>query len=171
MNVNPLADVFDALDLHPDHRRALHRIAKRFSHVDENGCWYLTGKHNRQGRPTMRFNGETAFCSRVIVGILDDVEVWSEYDWHTRHLCGCAACVRPDHLTHGTATENAADRDFHGKTARGERSGTSKLTEDEARAILVDPRTHAAIAAEYGVARSTVSCIKSGYSWPHLQLG
>lgn len=44
-----------------------------------------------------------------------------------RHLDGDKANNRPYNLVYGTALENALDREFHGTTARGDRSGTMKL--------------------------------------------
>lgn len=56
-----------------------------------------------------------------------------------RHLDGDRTNNRPSNLVYGTAKENAADREAHGRTARGNRNGNSRA----ARAARVsDGRQH-----------------------------
>jgi transposase len=47
----------------------------------------------------------------------------------------------------------------------GQENGNSKLTADQAAAILNDPRKYREIADEYGISYSTVSSIKMGRRW------
>jgi hypothetical protein len=95
-------------------------------------------------------------------------------------------CLRPDgmiachnngdstdnrlyNLRWGTHEDNAKDKILHGTHQYGESCPRSKLTEAQAIAILESPNTHSAIAKEFGVCRSTVTAIKAGRNWPHLQ--
>lgn len=73
------------------------------------------------------------------------------------------------HLTHGSRQDNVDDAVERGLVARGEQHGKSKLTEDQARAILADTRNQQQIADDFGVARQTVSKIKNGETWTHLR--
>jgi hypothetical protein len=72
-------------------------------------------------------------------------------------------------LRWATRLENKWDQRYHGTAPQGERNGGSKLSQNQALAILHDTRKHAVIAAEYGVGRRAVSKIKKGDRWAHIQ--
>jgi hypothetical protein len=86
------------------------------------------------------------------------------------HTCDVPACVRPEHLFLGTGADNMADKIMKGRARWriGEDHGMAILTEEQAQAILNDPRPHAQIAHEYGVHVQTISSLKTRVSWPHL---
>jgi hypothetical protein len=68
-------------------------------------------------------------------------------------------------LSWGTALENAADRERHGRTARGDRSGKLKLTDADLAAIrerVARGETQRALAAEYGVTAAYVNDVLRG---------
>jgi hypothetical protein len=88
-----------------------------------------------------------------------------------RHLNGVPADNRLVNLCWGTARANAEDRERHGNTARGERSGKSRLIDSQVRAIRADRRSVRRVAAEYGVDPGTVQAIRSGRTWKHLLQG
>lgn len=50
--------------------------------------------------------------------------------------------------------------------AKGERSGSARLTTAQVIEIKADTRTHQQIADHYGVARTTIGAIKRGKNWP-----
>lgn len=106
------------------------------------------------------------------------------------HKCDTPACHNPEHLFACTQAENLADMrakgrgntgERHGsrtkpeRVARGERVGTSKLTEDQISAIRAEyipgrpghrnPHSLSALAAKYGVAFQTISKIVNRKSW------
>ena len=89
---------------------------------------------------------------------------------HVCHTCDNPACVRPDHLFLGTNEENHLDKIAKGRARvpAGEKHWRAVLTEEQARAILGDPRPHSHIASEYGVHPGTISSLKTRVSWPHL---
>jgi hypothetical protein len=68
-----------------------------------------------------------------------------------------------------TASNNQRDRVKHGTSNRGERCGAAKLTEEQALKIISDPRPQSQIAKDYGVLQNTISRIKTGRRWAHLQ--
>ena len=86
------------------------------------------------------------------------------------HTCDVRACVNPEHLFLGTMAENMDDKMAKGRhrVINGENHYRAVLTEEQARAILLDPRPHTQIANEYNVARTTISSLKARYSWPEL---
>ncbi len=88
------------------------------------------------------------------------------------HICDNPICTNPEHLFLGTVADNMADKIAKGRArvARGENAGRAKLTEQQARAILRDPRSYGEIAAEYGLTISGVGNVKNGDSWQHLDV-
>jgi hypothetical protein len=84
------------------------------------------------------------------------------------HNCGVSLCLNPRHLRWATHKDNQADRVGHGTSNRGERCGSSKLTESQVRMIRDDNRTQKAIADQYGVCRQTISDIKNRKRWAWL---
>lgn len=74
----------------------------------------------------------------------------------------------PTNLRWATPLSNANDRRLHGTSGRGERNATAKLTAAIAVAIRSDTRPQLDIAAEFGIAQSTVSKIKLGQRWAHV---
>ncbi|WP_170349632.1 HNH endonuclease [Ruegeria atlantica] len=165
---NPLGNALSQIDAHPDDRCVLERIARKFSHVDENGCVFISGTMDSNGRPRIGWLGRRHRVARVIVAIRDELLLYEDWKWDTRHLCHNRACVNPDHLMHGTRQENSDDCVEAGRAARGKMHGRSKLSEQQASDIIKDTRPHQVIADELGIARQTVSKIKSGERWAHL---
>lgn len=85
------------------------------------------------------------------------------------HSCDNPKCVNPAHLSLGTRADNQADAVAKGRTARGGRSGRSKLTESEVEAIRLDRDTPLSqLAVRYGVHKSTISYVKRGRSWKYV---
>lgn len=86
------------------------------------------------------------------------------------HTCDEPSCVRPDHLFLGSIAANMADKMAKGRhrVLFGEKQPRAILTEEQAKAILNDPRPHGQIAMEYGVHVQTISSLKTRVSWPHL---
>ncbi|KKM01421.1 hypothetical protein LCGC14_1794570, partial [marine sediment metagenome] len=64
----------------------------------------------------------------------------------------------------GTKGDNATDRDIKGRhwVPSGENHYNAKLTDGQIKTIRSDPRIQCVIAAEFGIAQSTVSRIKCG---------
>lgn len=100
------------------------------------------------------------------------------------HSCDNPRCVNPDHLFAGTPKQNTQDMVRKGRNhtgdshhvrrdpsqVRGERNSCSKLTEADVRAIrtLAGTKTHAEIAAEFGVSPAAVSHIINRRNWKHV---
>jgi hypothetical protein len=74
-------------------------------------------------------------------------------------------------LRYCTQAENEADKVLHGTDTRGERSGTAKLTEEEALEIYHRSRAgdrNVDLATEFGVSKAAICEIKSGRNWAWL---
>lgn len=92
-------------------------------------------------------------------------------DLQCRHLDGDRTNSQPDNLAWGTAKENAADRDAHGRTALGGGVRKTILTPETVREIRLE-RQHKSqdrVARKFGVSQSTISMIDRGLTWSHIQ--
>lgn len=88
------------------------------------------------------------------------------------HHCDNPPCCRPKHLFTGTIQDNARDRDAKGRQAKGEASGTAKLTNAQVlniRANFVPGRdNYSAVGRVHGVGPAAIRRIISGEGWRHL---
>lgn len=148
-----------------------------------DGCWLWTGCTVRGGYGQFSTNKHLISAHRYSYAlhsgpIPDQLNVC--------HRCDNPACVRPDHLFLGTQAENIADKvaksrqakgSTHGtkvkpeRVARGTRQGTSKLTDDQVRAIraLRPHLTVRALALQFGVSSSTIQDIVTWQIWKHIR--
>ena len=94
-------------------------------------------------------------------------------DHEAAHSCGRGGqgCVTKRHLSWKTHAENMADTLIHGTHNRGERCGTSKLTEDQVREIraLNGVQSNRSIAKQFEVSRSAIDNIQLRKQWSWLQ--
>lgn len=84
------------------------------------------------------------------------------------HKCDNKRCISRAHLFLGTPADNTADMVRKGRHCYGERHGNALLTEEAVRDILSTPPTYGSgrmLARKYGVAPSTISAVRTGYSW------
>lgn len=152
------------------HRDLRSEFEKRFAVDATTGCWVWTGNKFIRG-------GYACFTCRpldIFMARANRVS-WELYRHpldgphvHVLHHCDNPLCVNPDHLFLGDHTTNMADKLDKGRQSRGDQHGMSKLTERQALLIIVDERYLAEIAAEYAVSPTTISDIKRGRSWSHL---
>ncbi|QMP18215.1 HNH endonuclease [Ralstonia phage RpY1] len=88
------------------------------------------------------------------------------------HNDGVRTNCNLSNLRYGTRRENAADTKLHGarNPARGEASGSAKLTEEAVRAIRANPRKLSArkLALEHSVSHTTISAVINHKSWGHV---
>jgi hypothetical protein len=133
----------------------------------ESGCWLWLGAWNRDGygrwesTPGVFVNAHRAFYAHF-VGDPGDLLVC--------HKCDTRACVNPDHLFLGTSSDNANDRKRKGRNGNrnGERNGRAILTEQQVIEIRACSDPYPVIAARYGIARPSVSGIRTRKVWRHI---
>lgn len=93
----------------------------------------------------------------------------------TRHLDGNASNNFIYNLAWGTVKQNTEDAFKHGTRfqPRGSQCGTAKLTENEVLSIkqlLIDKTyTQRKITAMFNVCENSISQIKLGYTWRHIE--
>lgn len=132
----------------------------------ESGCWIWTAAVRADGYGN--FRGPSSYLAHrtayeLWVGPIGDKLVL--------HKCDNRLCVRPDHLFLGNNDDNSKDMVAKGRQARGEKQGSSQLTDEKVRAIqfaLSLGITHNRIAAQHGICRSLVSMINTRKRWRHL---
>ena len=138
----------------------------------EGDCIVFIGRRNNQGygeisnrvKPDKR---KMALAHRVAWRLKYGV-------WPTgilRHTCDNPACVRIKHLIDGGHKDNVDDKVAKGRQAKGESTGSAKLTEAqvlEIRALCSTRVSINDIAEQFGVANSTIRNINSGRTWGHL---
>lgn len=85
------------------------------------------------------------------------------------HTCDNPRCINPDHLRAGTQSENVQDMLRKGRdnyvNPTGESHGMSKLTAEQVAEIKESSDFQRVLAERFGVARTTISAIKTGRSW------
>lgn len=91
-----------------------------------------------------------------------------EGDYHAAHADGDRANNRLENLRWASRAENEADKELHGTRMRGEDHASSKLTEEQVKAIRQDTRPQSAIAREVGVSQSLVCMIRRRRVWAHI---
>lgn len=130
-----------------------------------SGCWLWTGSLTKGGYamfscgPDKRRAARAAyslFCEEISEGLM------------IRHACDTPLCVNPDHLLPGTAQQNSDDMVARGRRLLGSKSHNAKLTEAQVIAILASKAKQKDLAVRYGVSKATISLIKSGKHWAHI---
>lgn len=139
-----------------DEERAWHYVDKNGPTVREGlgPCWPWTGTIGHGGYGRIAIGGLDYRAHRVVWRLVHG----EPGDLNVLHHCDNPPCCNPDHLFLGTDLDNAADRDAKERQARGEESGTAKLTESgvrEIRAAFAAGMTQSALGPFHGVSQTT----------------
>lgn len=81
------------------------------------------------------------------------------------HECDTPTCCNPDHLFLGSHQDNIDDRVSKGRSCRGERSPSARITSEQAAQIRCSGDSLRALAAQFGISAKTVFDIKHGLKW------
>lgn len=146
------------------------RFLAKISRDSEKGCWLWQGLVRPDGYGAMRYEGREQGTHRVawklFLGRIGPKQV-------VCHRCDTRACVNPEHLFLGTALDNAQDMAQKGRSLRGEKHGSAKLTTLQVSRIKVmlaeDKMFMSEIAREFGVSQTAIHAIKSGKTWRHVE--
>lgn len=134
----------------------------------ELACWPWTGATNEDGYGLLHVDGRVERAHRIALALAGRPAP-SAID--VLHECDNPPCVNPRHLHHGTALENMAEARARGRTNRGERNGTAKLTATdvtEMRRLRAAGASYDELCDRYGVGKSTVSRIILRRAWTHV---
>ncbi|HEX4604309.1 MAG TPA: HNH endonuclease [Candidatus Angelobacter sp.] len=131
-----------------------------------SGCWLWQGMVRPDGYGAARFQGREQGAHRV---------GWKLFRGEIGpgmvvcHRCDVRPCVNPEHLFLGTAAENAEDMIEKGRSPRGEKHGSAKLTTEQVgriKTMLAEDKLYMSeIAREFGVSPTTVRAIRTGRTW------
>jgi hypothetical protein len=147
-------------------------VDRFWSRVDRSGgpdgCWPWTGRREN-GYGWIWFEGRDRRTHRVSWAIAHGIPV-AQIPGHVRHfVCDNPPCCNPRHLAIGTRAENMRDMATHRRSARGERVHGARLTADAAadirRRYVPQRVTMRMLAAEHGVAITTVWAVLHGQTW------
>ena len=134
-----------------------------------DSCWPCTERLNRDGYGVISLDGRDVLAHRLAL----ELSLWRAIGAQevVRHLCHFRACCNPAHLAPGSVADNNRDTFEAGRTARGEKSGKAKLTQEQIEAIRREFRSgqnYKALAAAYGISSRQVYYIARGERWRHL---
>jgi hypothetical protein len=148
-------------------KRAQHGEPQRFlsdllGHEGEE-CVLWPYAVNDAGYGLATVGGKQSLASRWMCGFAHGPAPFPRAE--AAHSCGNPPCVNPNHLRWATSKENQADRIFHDRTNRGERSGKTSLTAADVDIIRSAPPDLKALADLFGVSKGCISKIRSGQRW------
>lgn len=135
----------------------------------EGDCMVWDGAINRWGYGKITLSGRR--FKRVHVVAYEILVCPVPPGLKVLHSCGRRACWEPSHLRHGTAKENAADRDKDGTTVRGERH--HRAVADAALVQEIRHRHSEGIGAHrlaqmYPLSKTQITRILRRQSWSHI---
>ena len=161
----------------------LNRVLKDTLISDADSCWLWQACRTKGGYG--RFHIARKFGGGWSAHVAMYIAAYGVLVNQVLHNCHVPACVNPYHLHDGTQSQNICEavargthfnggfRNYRPPDKHGEKSNTAKLTEVEAKEILAllakRQLTNEVIAKRYNVSPATVSAIKVGKRWPHLQ--
>lgn len=144
----------------------LERLMARVEMDPNSGCWLWSGSCLPRGYGTLRVVGRRRVYAHRLSYELHVGPIPKSL--HVCHACDTPACVNPAHLWVGTCADNHADKVAKGRQPRGEAMYNAKLTEEQARFVLVSPLDGPRLAAMFGVSRACIRQIRTGRSWQSL---
>lgn len=152
------------------------RFYEKVIPVPESGCWLWTAAADDKGYGRFQLGSGrrgTVLSHRFAYELRNGP---IPAGLNALHKCDTPSCVNPDHIFLGTLQDNVRDMDRKGrrnnpmpKTQRGSAHYAARFTDQQVREIRRDARRVCVIAREYGVGHGSISTIKSGKSWAHVQ--
>lgn len=140
-------------------------LEKILSYTQPNGeCLEWTRCFNTDGYPRMGIKGNSNIkVHRLVFELTHGMDISGLV---IRHRCDNPKCINPAHLVDGTNADNMRDRDER------ERHGKAKLSHQEVKEIrdLIKCGNFKMnkIASWYQIDPRTVSSIKYGHHWKHV---
>lgn len=149
-------------------RELRERFEEKIFHSPD-GCWLWTAAQTKSGYGHMNTGGEMTRAHRVSYvlykgSIPDGLFVC--------HSCDVRLCVNPSHLFLATGKENSEDMVRKGRSTRGEKNSSAKLTEDDVRYLRSIPKRDKVrkllFAKQHSIAYSSLAQIINRRKWKHV---
>jgi hypothetical protein len=147
------------------------RFWSKVQRSTDDECWAWLGQFNTNGYGVfawtpVKHDHRNAYAHRVAWELTHDK---IPEGLVVRHKCR-GKCVNPAHLELGTQAENNRDMIRDDTQRRGVRNPNAVLTEEQVREIKMRLANYergmcVALAAEYNVAKETITSLKKGRSW------
>lgn len=151
-----------------DKRPFIERFRSNFTEGNKNECWNWTGTCNKVwGYGYLRVQNKGFRAHRI------------SYEYYKGkipeglmvcHSCDNRLCVNPNHLFLGTHQDNMTDKVAKDRQTKGSNNALAKLSEQQVIDIFNSPLKLEELGEIYGVAFGTISKIKLGKRWKHLNL-
>jgi hypothetical protein len=137
-------------------------------------CMPYTGRVDKNGYGRCPWEGVgNTLTHRLAYAVAHDLSLTDIEGVVVRHTCDNPPCCNPNHLVVGTHGDNCKDKIIRGRLPVGEDAGPSKLTEAQVREIktrLLGGERGKVLAKEFGVHVMTISDIKRGATWRHVNV-
>jgi hypothetical protein len=142
------------------------RFNKKYIVDPESQCWYWTGCKNENGYGQFRVGNVLMkahrFAYEYFIGALDpELEIC--------HNCSNSSCVNPRHLRQDTRSSNMIDMSYAGTNCM-QKLSVEQVIEIKKRLQNYYFGLGQELATEYGVDYRTISVIKTGKNWKHLDI-
>lgn len=135
---------------------------------DNDECLIWPYPLDSTGYAAISRNGAKTHAHRLMCELVNGAAPSNRHQ--AAHSCGNRACCNPKHLSWKTQSENELDKIDHGRSNRGERGGSSKLTRDDIIFIRSAKGIKQRELAEmFGVSRGHIASLQAGRFWPHIQ--
>lgn len=146
------------------------RIESKIARCPTSGCWLWTATTTKQGYGVIGGH-RNRLAHRVVYELTRGPIPNGMYVCHT---CDVPGCVNPAHLWLGTNSDNQLDASAKGRknSPRGSLSGRAKLTEENVRAILAEPKRNGMqreLAERFGVSKWAINEVRKGRKWRHVE--
>ena len=146
-------------------KTALKRFIEKYF-VSDSGCWLwigATGGVNEYGQ--FYFKGKIESAHRMAYQFFRGPVPAGAW---VLHECDVPRCVNPNHLFLGTHMDNMKDMVCKGRSTKGEKNPSARLTKNQIgdiRGRLLVGERQKSIAMVFGVTQETISYINTGKIW------
>lgn len=140
------------------------RVEKHSVPISEVGCWVWVGctANSGYGLAFSNLKNRTVLAHRL------SYEAYKSEipkGMIVAHACDNKLCVNPNHLWLATHAENSADMVKKGRSAKGEKCGKSKLTDEQIAFIRESNLSHRKLGDMFGVSHANIGYIKRFSTW------
>ena len=142
------------------------RFEEKFIPEPNTGCWLWEAGCFSTGYGLFRVGGKLKLAHRVAYSLYASP---IPAGLCVLHRCDVRTCVNPAHLWLGTKADNNNDCRAKGRTTRGAKNGSAKLTENQVVEIrAAEGLSQRGLAAKYGISQKQISDILRGVLWSYL---